>query len=207
MKLGFDGGIKIEFHGAKVTSDGGLLVYRDLDDALGLFDSVSANFKDNRTGRNIRHAMPTLLRQSIYSRLAGYEDVNDAGRLSVDPVMRAITGKNDNGKHAASANTMGRFETEIMTKQENLSSLSDINGLWVQRAMNKTLVASQPAREAYKDRSESCQARQICYISDGGGCNRQKVVRRDIVPDRTIALLFCVKHYITSRYESMERCL
>jgi len=45
MKLGFDGGIKIEFHGAKVTSDGGLLVYRDLDDALGLFDSVSANFK------------------------------------------------------------------------------------------------------------------------------------------------------------------
>ena len=63
MKLGFDGGIKIEFHGAKVTSDGGLLLYRDLDDALRLFDSVSANFKDNRTGRNIRHAMPTLLRQ------------------------------------------------------------------------------------------------------------------------------------------------
>jgi hypothetical protein len=139
MKLGFDGGIKIEFHGAKVTSDGGLLVYRDLDDALGLFDSVSANFKDNRTGRNIRHAMPTLLRQSIYSRLAGYEDVNDAGRLSVDPVMRAITGKNDNGKQAASANTMGRFETEIMTQRENLVSLSDVNGRWIQRAMGKTL--------------------------------------------------------------------
>ena len=138
MKLGFDGGIKIEFHGAKVTSDGGLLLYRDLDDALGLFDSVSANYKDNRTGRNIRHAMPTLLRQSIYSHLAGYEDVNDAGCLSVDPVMRAITGKNDKGKQAASTNTMGRFETGIMTKEENLSNLSDINGLWVQRAMNKT---------------------------------------------------------------------
>lgn len=93
MKVGFDGGIKLEFHGAKVTADGGLLAYRDLDDALGLFDSVSANFHDKRTGRNIRHAMPTLLRQSVYSRLAGYEDVNDAGRLSVDPVMRAITGK------------------------------------------------------------------------------------------------------------------
>ena len=75
MKLGFDGGIKIEFHGAKVTSDGGLLAYRDLDDALGLFDSVSTNFHDNRTGRNIQHAMPPLLRQSIYSRLAGYDDV------------------------------------------------------------------------------------------------------------------------------------
>jgi len=84
MKLGFDGGIKIEFHGAKLTSDGGLLAYRDLDDALELFDSVSTNFHDNRTGRNIQHAMPTLLRQSIYSRLEDYEDVNDAERLSID---------------------------------------------------------------------------------------------------------------------------
>ena len=85
MKVGFDGGKKFEFHGAKVTSDGGLLAYRDLNNALGLFESVSATFHDNRTGRNIQHAMPTLLRQSIYSRLAGYEDVNDAERLSIDP--------------------------------------------------------------------------------------------------------------------------
>jgi len=90
---GFDGGIMLEFHGAKVTSDGRLLAYRDLDDALWLFDSFSANFHDNRTGRNIQHAMLTLLRQSIYSRLAGYEDVNDAERLSIDSVMRAITVK------------------------------------------------------------------------------------------------------------------
>ena len=116
MKVGFDGGIKLEFHGAKVTSDGGLLAYRDLDDALGLFDSVTAAFIDKRTGCNIQHAMPTLLRQSIYSRLAGYEDVNDAERLSVDPVMRAITGKNDKGKQAASANTIGRFETDQMAE-------------------------------------------------------------------------------------------
>ncbi|MFC1608489.1 hypothetical protein ACFL47_11025 [Candidatus Latescibacterota bacterium] len=53
-------------------------MYRDIDDALGLFDSVSANFHDKRTGRNIQYAMTTLLRQSIYSRLTGYEDVNDA---------------------------------------------------------------------------------------------------------------------------------
>jgi len=139
MKVGFDGGIKLEFHGAKVTSDGGLLAYRDLDDTLGLFETVSAIFHDNRNGRNIQHAMPTLLRQSIYSRLAGYEDVNDAERLSVDPVMRAITGKKDTGKLAASTNTIGRFETDIMTQQENLASLSDINGKWVQRAMGKTL--------------------------------------------------------------------
>tara|TARA_B100002003_G_C14104531_1_gene531277 strand:- start:251 stop:1582 length:1332 start_codon:yes stop_codon:yes gene_type:complete len=138
LKVGFNGGLRLEFHGSKVTSDAGLLAYRDLDDALGLFDSVSTVLSDKRTGRNIQHAMPTLLRQSIYSRLAGYEDVNDAERLSVDPVMRAITGKKDKNKHAASANTMGRFETEILTQQENLASLSAINSKWVQRAMNKT---------------------------------------------------------------------
>ena len=67
MRMGFEGGIKLEFHGAKVTSDGGLLAYRELDDALGLFDAVSTALSDQRTGRNIQHAMATLLRQSIYS--------------------------------------------------------------------------------------------------------------------------------------------
>ncbi len=138
MKVGFDGGIKLEFHGAKVTSNGGLLAYRDLDYALGLFDSVSAVFTDKRTGRNIQHDISTLLRQSIYSRLAGYEDVNDAERLSVDPVMRAITGKKDKGRQAASSNTIGRFETDILTQHDNLRNLSDINGKWVQKAMSKT---------------------------------------------------------------------
>ena len=138
MRMGFEGGIKLEFHGAKVTSDGGLLAYRELDDALGLFDAVSTALSDQRTGRNIQHAMATLLRQSIYSRLAGYEDVNDAERLSVDPVMRALTGKRAPHKQAASVNTMGRFETEILTRQENLRNLSDINGKWVQKAMGKT---------------------------------------------------------------------
>ena len=71
MRMGFEGGIKLEFHGAKVISDGGLLAYRELDDALGLFDAVSTALSDQRTGRNIQHAMATLLRQSIYSRLAG----------------------------------------------------------------------------------------------------------------------------------------
>ncbi len=137
MKVGFDGGIKLEFHGAKVSSNGGLLAYLDPDHALGLCYSVSASIIDKRTGRNIQHAIPTLLCQSIYSRLAGYEDVNDAQLLSVDPVMRAITGKKDKDKHTSSIKTIGRFETDILIQQENLTSFSDINGRWVQRAMNK----------------------------------------------------------------------
>ena len=121
-----------------MTSDSGLLAYRELDDVLGLFDAVSTALSDQRTGRNIQHAMATLLRQSIYSRLAGYEDVNDAERLSVDPVMRALTGKRAPHKQAASVNTMGRFETEFLTQRENLAGLSEINGQWVERAMSKT---------------------------------------------------------------------
>jgi len=112
LNIRFNSKIKLEFHGARLTSDGGLLAYRELDDALGLFNSASTVMSDKRTGRNIQHDMTNLLRQSVYSRLAGYEDVNDAQRLSVDPVMRAVTGKK---KNAASINTIGRFETEILT--------------------------------------------------------------------------------------------
>ena len=72
MKLGFDGGIKLEFHGSKVTSDGGLLAYRDLDDALGLFNSVSAVFSDKRTGRNIQHELQGIKVWSISSMNDGY---------------------------------------------------------------------------------------------------------------------------------------
>ena len=58
LKVGFNGSLRLEFHGSKVTSDAGLLAYRDLDDTLGLFDSVSTVLSDKRTGRNIQHAMP-----------------------------------------------------------------------------------------------------------------------------------------------------
>ena len=117
LKLGFNSSLKLEFHGAKVTSDAGLLAYRGLDKALGLFDRVPSVVQDLRTGRNIQHDLPALLRQSVYSRLAGYEDVNDAHRLSVDPTMRRVTGKKNEDKKAASANTMDGRSTG-----ENLSS-------------------------------------------------------------------------------------
>ena len=93
LNIRFDRKIELEFHGERLTSDGGLLVYRELDDALGLFNSASTVMSDKRTGRNTQHDITNLLRQSLYSRLAGYEDVNDAQRLSVDPVMRAVTGE------------------------------------------------------------------------------------------------------------------
>ena len=87
----FDRRIKLEFHGARITSDGGLLAYRELDAALGLTEIAITQLLDDRRGKNARHTLAGLFRQSVFGRLAGYEDVNDAERLGRDPAMRAIS--------------------------------------------------------------------------------------------------------------------
>ncbi len=84
LRAGFDRAIKLEFHGAKVSSDAGLLPYRDLDDAAQLTGSGAAELFDFRTGTNVQHGMTALLRQSVYSRLAG-EAAHGTGRGRVRP--------------------------------------------------------------------------------------------------------------------------
>jgi hypothetical protein len=116
-----------------ITSDAGLLAHRELDDALGLTACGSAVPADARTGKNGRHALVGLLRQSVFGRLAGYEDVNDAERLCRDSAMRWIVGNRAPQGAAASAGEMGRFETEWLTRPENLAALSDLSGHWIDR--------------------------------------------------------------------------
>ena len=114
----FDRRIRLQFQGAKVTSDAGLLAVRELDEALGLTKLAGLRLADTRTGRNIQHDQVALLRQSVYSRLAGYEDTNDAERLAVDPAMRAVGGRRSE-KPAASTNTLSCFETQILSEPDN----------------------------------------------------------------------------------------
>ena len=123
--------MKLAFCGSSISSDGGLLLHRELDDALGLTDLAADLIADPRNGKNARHRLAALLRQSIFSRLAGYEDVNDADRLCRDPVMRRLVGGRAVKHGAASASAMGRFETAMLTRHENLSALIDLPGRWI----------------------------------------------------------------------------
>jgi Transposase DDE domain group 1 len=133
LRVAFDRRIKLQFHGARITSDGGLLAYRELDDVLGLTALAASVLGEGRSGRNIRHHLPGLLRQAVYGRLAGYEDVNDAERLARDPVMRAIVGREGMDRPAASTSEMGRFETEWLASEANLAALRDLSGAWIDR--------------------------------------------------------------------------
>src|SRR6266567_4767184 len=133
LRLDFDRRLKLEFHGSNVTSDAGLLPFRELDDILGLTALAGVVLSDGRRGKNTRHVLSGLLRQSVFGRLAGYEDVNDADRLARDPAMRWVVGGRAVHDCAASASQMGRFETEWLASEENLAALADLSGRWIDR--------------------------------------------------------------------------
>ena len=133
LKLDFDRRLVLQFRGSAITSDAGLLPYRELDDALGLTDTAGDLLADARTGKNGRHRLGGLLRQAVFGRLAGYEDVNDADRLCRDPAMRWVVGHRAITGSAASASQMGRFETKWLSRPENLATLADLPGRWIDK--------------------------------------------------------------------------
>jgi hypothetical protein len=137
LRLDFDRRLMLQFRGSTITSDAGLLAYRELDDALSLTDTGADTLADARTGKNGRHRLAGLLRQSVFGRLAGYEDVNDAARLCCDPAMRWVVGEKAITGYAASASQMGRFETKWLCRPENLVALADLPGQWIDKVRGR----------------------------------------------------------------------
>jgi hypothetical protein len=152
LRLAFDRRLMLQFRGSTITSDAGLLAYRELDDALLLTDTAADKLADARTGKNGRHRLTGLLRQSVFGRLAGYEDVNDADRLCHDPVMRWVVGDRAISGSAASASQMGRFETKWLSRPENLAALADLSGQWIdkvrRRQAPKTVILDMDSSES-----------------------------------------------------------
>jgi hypothetical protein len=133
FQLSFNGQLKIDFQGSRVTSDGGLLLVRELDERLGFGALIERHLADAR-GKNTQLPLTDLVRQSVYSRLAGYEDVNDAERLSQDPAFRLIGSSKIWERGAALTSRLQSFETELLAQPENLAGLTRINRELVAKA-------------------------------------------------------------------------
>ena len=127
FQLSFNASLKVDFQGSRVTSDGGLILVRELDERLGLGELIAQHLTDSRRGKNTQLALKDLLRQSVYSRLAGYEDVNDAERLSQDPTFRLIGSEKIWERGAALTSRLQSFETEMLAEEENFAGLAAVN--------------------------------------------------------------------------------
>ena len=117
-----------------MTSDGGLILVRELDERFGLSELIEDHLADSRTGRNTQFPLADLLRPSVYSRLAGYEDLNDAARLSVDPTFRLIGSEKVWERGVALTSTLHWFETDLLAREENLTGLGRLNRELLARA-------------------------------------------------------------------------
>jgi len=133
LRLDFHRCLKLEFHGPRITTDAGLLAYRELDDALGWTDMVCDEVVNPRDGKDCQHVLTGLVRQSVFGRLAGYAAANDADRLGRDPAMRRIVGARAVAKQAASTSQMGRLEMECFAADGYLAALADLSGQWIDR--------------------------------------------------------------------------
>jgi hypothetical protein len=143
FQLSFNSSLKVGFQGSRVTSDSGLILVRELDEHLGFGDLIAQHLTDSRRGKNTQLPLADLLRQSIYSRIAGYEDANDAERLSQDPTFRLIGSEKIWERGAALTSRLQSFETEVLAQEENFAGLGAIN----RELIGKAETIESPRRE------------------------------------------------------------
>jgi hypothetical protein len=172
VRLSFNPQLRVEFHGSTVTSDAGLLLPRELDEHLGLSALIERHLSDPRTGRNYQFPLPDLFRQSIYSRLAGYEDTNDAERLAEDPTFRMLASRERRETSIALTSTLHWFETEVLAEQRNYQGLARLNTDLVQhdaaRPLARRLIldidsSESPVHGAQEQSAYNGHFESVCY--------------------------------------------
>jgi len=189
VRLSFNPQLRVEFRGATVTSDAGLLLPRELDERLGLGALIERHLTDPRTGRNFQFALPDLFRQSIYSRLAGYEDTNDAERLAEDPTFRMLASRERRETSIALTSTLHWFETEVLAEERNYQGLSRLNTDLVQheaalpasRRVTLDIDSSEsPVHGAQEQSAYNGHFQSVCYhplfvFNQAGDCLAAKL--------------------------------
>ena len=189
FQLTFNGLLKVDFHGSRVTSDGGLILVRELDERLGLGTLIDEHLSDSREGLNKKSPLADLLRQSVYSRLAGYEDLNDAARVSADPTFRLIGSEKNWNRGAALTSTLHGFETGTLTSEDNLLGLMALNRELVGRAeagdeservvldmdSTESPVHGQQEGSAYNGHFESVCYHPLLLFNQHGDCLAAKL--------------------------------
>jgi Transposase DDE domain group 1 len=138
IQLSFNPQLRVEFRGATVTSDAGLLLPRELDKRLGLDALIEQHLTDPRTGHNRQFPLPDLFRQSIYSRLAGYEDTNDAERLAEDPTFRMLASRERRETSVALTSTLHWFETDVLAEEQNYEGLGHLNTALIEHTATRS---------------------------------------------------------------------
>lgn len=108
LRLDFDPLLMLQFRGSVVTTGSGLLAYREPDDTLGFTALAGEILADAQTGKNGRHGLVGLLRQPVFGRLTGYNDVSDAERLRHEPAMRWVVRPRQARCSASRRNACGR---------------------------------------------------------------------------------------------------
>ena len=179
----FNGFLKVAFQGSRITSDAGLILVRELDERLGLATLIAEHLSDSRQGLNTQFSLADLLRQSVYSRLAGYEDLNDAVRVSADPTFRLIGSSKIWDRGTALTSTLHWFETELLTREENLvadgrepgdaGAGRDADARRPDRARHgfqRESGAWGTGREAYNGHFESVCYHPLFLFTEHGGC-------------------------------------
>src|SRR2546425_9094262 len=134
FQVSFNASLKIDCRGSRATPDAGLVRARNPDEGFGFAELIEHHLTASRRGKNTQFPFADLLRQSVYSRLAGYEDLNDAQRLSQDPTFRLIGSEKIWDRGAALTSRLQTFETEMLAEEENLAGLARLNRALIGRA-------------------------------------------------------------------------
>jgi hypothetical protein len=110
--------VELDFDGGRLSSDGGVVLLKDINDQLGLTRHLAAVLKDPRDARRVHFTLHDLLQQRVFQIAAGYEDANDANTLRDDPIFKLMLDRlPETGAPLASQPTLSRCENHISRPQ------------------------------------------------------------------------------------------